>query len=404
MRQTKATLFLAGALAALAFAFPAPLEATVTEQRPAQGQRDFTAEAREIERLAEQIVERTGIPGLMITIVQDDRVLVARGIGVVDATTGEKATPDTAYRIASLSKTFAGVLTGVLVRDGIFSWESRVSGFMPALRLPNEQGAELLTIRDILSHQVGVATRAFDRDIQADQPYPVLAARLGEAPATCLPGACYAYQNVAFSLIGDVVFAATGDFFHREVEKRLFHPLGMYSATYGRDALESTPSWARPHVRGARGWVPVRAQETYYRLPPAAGVNASARDMAQWLIANMGRRPEVLSTEVLESVHAPVVRTPDQLRSTTWRRDRLRDAHYAAGWRIYDYAGETLVFHGGAVQGSRAAMGFLPDRGIGVAIVWNSESPAPSGLLPTVIDRALGLPRHDWVQLDRLGR
>lgn len=399
MRQTKAKLILAAAL--FGFGMAGHAAAAVTEQRPAQGQRDFSADAREAERLAQQVVSRTGIPGLMIAIVQDDRVLTAEGYGVVDTSTGEAANADTAFRIASLSKTFAGVLTGLLVNDGMFSWESRVAGFMPALQLPAQEDAERLTIRDILSHRVGVATRAFDRDIQADQPYPLLAARLAEAPAACSPGSCYAYQNVAFSLIADVVFAATGDFFHREVEKRIFHPLGMYSATYGRDALESSPSWARPHVRGGRGWVPVRAQETYYRLPPAAGVNASARDMAQWLIANMGQRPEVLSAYVLEDVHRPVVRTPDQLGSTPWRRERLRDAHYATGWRVYDYAGETLIFHGGAVQGSRAVMGFLPERGIGVAIVWNSESPAPSGLFPTIIDRALGLPARDWLQLDR---
>jgi len=406
MRQTKAAAALAALMLALAATGPAPASVPETPERlPGQTmQRDFSADAEAIGQLAEELVQRAGIPALMITIVQDDRVLLARGIGVTDTHSNEPVTADTAFRLASLSKTFSGTLAGLLVRDGIFAWESRVAGFMPTLQLPAEEGAERLTIRDILAHRVGVPPRALDRDIQANQPYPVLAARLGELPATCMPGSCYAYQNVAFSLIGDVVFAATGEFFSREVEKRLFHPLGMYNATFGRDALESSPSWAHPHVRGQGGWVPVRAQETYYRLPPAAGVNASARDLAQWLIANLGHRPEVLSPDVLLDVQTPQVRTPDQLGSTSWRRDRLRDAHYASGWRIYDYAGERLVFHGGAVQGSRAVMGFLPERGIGVAIVWNSESPAPSGLFPTVIDRALGLPAHDWVQLDRLGR
>ena len=144
-------------------------------------------------------------------------------------------------------------------------------------------------------------------------------------------------------------------------------------------------------------WVPVRPKETYYRIPPAAGVNASARDMAQWLIGQMGHRQEVLPDELLEEIRTPQVETPGEIRGSGWRRDRLREAHYALGWRIYDYAGHTLVYHAGAVQGYRAITGFVPERDIGVVILWNSESAMPSALFPSTIDRALGLPARDWM-------
>jgi len=84
-------------------------------------------------------------------------------------------------------------------------------------------------------------------------------------------------------------------------------------------------------------------------------------------------------------------------KSSGWRRDRLRSAYYGLGWRIYDYAGHTLVFHGGAVQGYRALAAFLPEKDIGVVILWNSESAMPTGLLPTTLDKALGLPTRDWL-------
>ena len=80
------------------------------------------------------------------------------------------------------------------------------------------------------------------------------------------------------------------------------------------------------------------------------------------------------------------------MRGSSWRRQRLTSAGYALGWRIYDYAGHRVVFHGGAVQGYRGLIAMLPDRDLGVAILWNSESSLPSGLLPTILDRALGLP------------
>ena len=67
---------------------------------------------------------------------------------------------------------------------------------------------------------------------------------------------------------------------------------------------------------------------------------------------------------------------------------------------MFNYAGHDVVFHGGAVQGYRGAMALLPDRDLGVVILWNSESSLPSGLLPTILDSAIGLPQVAWLKLD----
>ena len=359
--------------------------------------KDFSHEAKDIEAIAERMVASARIPGLALAIVEDGKVISLRGYGVVDSKLLEPVTPDTAFRVASLSKAFAGTLSALLVQEGAMDWDAPIVNQLPAFTLRDGQAASRISVRQILSHQVGLAYNTFDRDLEADQPYPLLAGKLAEAPLTCSPGECYAYQNIAFSLVGDLVFASTGDFYAHQVEKRIFHPLGMYGATFGRDALEASPSWARPHVRSGGTWVPVRPKENYYRVPPAAGVNASVRDMAQWLIAQMGHHPDVLSPELLAEVQAPQVETPGEIRGTGWRQERLRAAHYALGWRIYDYSGHTLVFHGGAVQGYRALAGFVPERGIGIVVLWNSESTVPWGLLPVTLDRALGLPRKDWL-------
>lgn len=357
----------------------------------------LTAATVALERQAQRVVERTRIPGMAMAIVQGGEVLSMRGYGVTDTRRRQPVTSDTVYRIASLSKAFAGALSAQLVNEGALSWDSPIANQLPAFSLRDVDAAQKITVRDILSHKVGLAHNTFDRDLEADQPYPLLAEKLAEAPLTCAPGDCYGYQNIAFSLIGDMVFAVTGDFYAHQVEKRLFHPLGMYGATYGREALEASPSWAPPHVRARNGWVAVRPKENYYRVPPAAGINASVRDMAQWLLAQLGYYPAVLPPKVLVETHTPQVTTPSEIRGLGWRKERLRQAHYGLGWRVFDYAGHTLVFHGGAVQGYRAVIGFLPERDVGIVVLWNSESNMPTGLLPTFIDRALNLPERNWL-------
>jgi beta-lactamase class C len=351
----------------------------------------------EFETLAQQLVADGRVPGLAMAIVQDGKVVSERGYGVTDVQDAQPVDNHTVFRLASLSKAFAGTLAGLMVNEGKLRWDSPVVDYVPWLRLSRPGAERELTVADVLSHRVGLTRNAFDRDLEANADYTSLLAKLSQAPMTCDPGECYAYQNVAFSLIGNVLSATTGEDYGRELSQMVFKPLGMNDASTGLDGIESSARWARPHVRGGGGWVALMPKPSYYRVMPAAGVNASISDMAQWLIAQTGHRPDVLPAPLLETLHRPVVSTPTELRGSSWRRERLTSAGYAIGWRVYDYAGHEVVFHGGAVQGYRGVVAMLPDRDLGVAILWNSESALPSGLLPTILDRAIGLPYHAWI-------
>ncbi len=357
--------------------------------------------ARQFDRWLDGIESSSDVSGLAVAVVKDDKVLLERGIGYANASTREPVTANTVFRLASLSKAFATAMAAILVQDGMISWDTKIANVLPTFTLADVNASQKLTVRDILSHRVGLPHNTYDRMLEADEPYELLVTRLAEVPMACPVGDCYGYQNIAFSLIGDVTYAVTGDFFYHEVETHIFHPLGMDTATYGRDALEGTKSWARPHRRAGRGWIPFTPNEAYYHVPPAAGVNASVRDMEQWLIAQMGGRPDVLSPVTLEALHTPLVATDRERSSTPWRRGRVLNAQYALGWRIYDYAGQTLIFHAGAVQGYRAMIAFLPKYRFGAVMLWNCESAAPSGLMPMLIDRYLGLPEVNWAGIDK---
>ena len=369
----------------------------IASRIPASPQTIPALDVRGFEAVAQQLVAGGRIPGLAVAIVQNGRVLSARGYGVTDARNGEPVDAHTVFRLASLSKSFAGTVTGMLVNDGVLRWDSHLTDYVPSFRMSMPGAAQQITVADILSHRMGLTHNAFDRDLEGNANYHDLTLRMANAPMTCAPGDCYAYQNVAFSLVGDVVFAATGQFYSEEVVRRIFKPLGMHDASYGLEGIEASARWAKPHVRGGGGWVPLRPKPTYYRVAPAAGVNASISDMAQYLIAQTGHRPDVLPAPLLATLHSSLIETPGELRGASWRRTRLSSAGYALGWRVFDYAGHDLIFHGGAVQGYRGAMALLPDRDLGIAILWNSESALPSGLLPTIIDSALGLGDGQWL-------
>ncbi|MBD8873259.1 serine hydrolase domain-containing protein [Rhodanobacter sp. DHB23] len=344
---------------------------------------------------------RHGAAGLATAVVIDDKVVFEHTQGYANAATQAPVTPATVFRLASLSKAFATAATGIEVDHGKLGWDTKLADVLPYFKLKDVQATEQATVADILGQRVGLPHNTYDNLLEDDVPYDELVRKLDEVDNTCAPGLCYGYQNVAFSLIGDVLFARTGNFFDKLVDRDIFKPLQMQTASYGRSALESSKSWARPHHAGRNhGWIPFEPKEAYYRVAPAAGVNASIRDMELWLIAQMGGRQDVLPTALLDVLHAPGVATPTEVRATPWRHARLSNASYALGWRVYTYSGETLFFHAGAVAGYRTMIGFFPKYHAGVVTLWNSSGAMPSGLMPMVFDDLLGLPHVDWAGVE----
>ena len=363
---------------------------------------DVKAVAADFDTWLDEVAQSNQVSGLAAAVVSGNTILLQRGIGYADASKGKPITPDSVFRLASLSKAFASALTAMLVDEGMLSWQTKVAGVLPTFELHDIAAGNSLTVRDILSQRVGLPHNTYDNLLEQNEPYQELVDKLKEVPLACGVGDCYGYQNITFALIGDITYAVSGDFFYHQVEKRIFHPLGMDSATYGRDAIEADPNWAQPHARRGAGWTPIAIKESYYHVPPAAGVNASIKDMTKWLIAQMGGRPDVLSNDLLTTLHTPLVSTPTELHATPWRRARLSDASYALGWRIYEYGGQTLVFHAGAVQGYRSMIAFFPKQKFGAVMLWNCECVVPGGLMPMLLDRYLGLPHVDWAGLDTL--
>ena len=355
-------------------------------------------------RALDTVAQRNAVAGLATAVVINDKVAFEYTIGYADAVSKQPVTPDTVFRLASLSKAFATAITGLIVDDGRLSWDTRLVDVLPYFKLKDTEGAAHATVADILGQRLGLPRNTYDNMLEGDIPYEELVRKLDEVDMSCGVGQCYGYQNVAFGMISDILFARTGDFFYRLVDKRIFYPLGMTTASYGRAALESSKRWARPHNASSRGWIPFEPNETYYRVAPAAGVNASIRDMEKWLIAQMGGRQDVLPNSLLAVLHAPGISTPGELHATPWRSRRLTKASYALGWRVYEYGGETLIFHAGAVAGYRTMIGFFPKYHAGVVTLWNSTGPTPGGLMPMVFDDLLGLPHVDWAGLESTPR
>ncbi len=333
-------------------------------------------------------LEDWGIPGAAIGIVHQDSIVFLKGYGVRRMGEPDKIDAHTVFRIASVSKGFASTLTGLLVDDGMLQWNDRVIDWKPGLVVGNRIRTQQLTLHHILSHTTGIVPHAFDNLIESNTAYPLIVEELQNAGSIGPVGSTYAYQNVVYSLIGDVIEKATDRRYGDLVEECLFKPLGMNDASVGWAGLLSTDNRASPHVQRYSTYRAVRDRRAYYSVSPAAGVNASVSDMANWLKAQMGGYPDVLPARVLEQIHAPAIRTPGERRRYYWN-GCVKRTDYGLGWRIFDYAGHTMVTHSGGIQGFLAQLAFIPEEDVGIVILFNSRR--IDYLVPTFFDMFLGL-------------
>ncbi len=368
---------------------------------PTLTQANDTKVTAALERLdgdLDRLMQTDGMVGLAVSVAHNDTIVYSRALGRRSKASNAAVNPQTRFRIASLSKGFASTLAAQLAAEGKLSLDQPVAPAIGYFALPDPEQTQRARLSHLLSHQVGLPHYAFDNLFDARWEVPKIFGRYGELKQMCPVGTCYGYQNLSFNAVADFIEQQVGSRYEDEIYRRLFEPLQMHSANFGLDGLRIDKNWARPHTFRRQRLRNVAPNENYYRLPAAAGINASLDDMSQWLLAQLGDRPEVLSPALLSDIRAPRVETKREFRGK-WRRTRLRGAHYGLGWRIYDYQGAPMIYHAGAVQGYRAQIAVLPEQDIAIVAMWNSESGRPWGITPTFVDSVLGLSKQDWLQL-----
>lgn len=313
------------------------------------------------------------IPGAAYAIIEMGEPLKTGVYGTRAKGKNLPVTTDTVFRLASVSKTFSSSLVAMLVEEGQLSLDTKLSPFVPAFQLKKKGHAERLELRHLLSHSVGLTPNAYDNMIEDGWDLPKILPRFRRLSPICGPGACYGYQNIAFSLVKPIVESTSDSSFETLIEKRLLTPLGMKNASIGIDGYLAKADRAEPHVNTRRGWYKTKVKPNYYRLSPAAGVNASISDMVKWVEGYLGWYPEVLSPGVIDLVTEKRIRTKRELYKRQWR-PYLADAHYGLGWRIYDFGDHEIIMHAGGVSGFRSIVSFSQELGMGLVILMNAES------------------------------
>jgi CubicO group peptidase (beta-lactamase class C family) len=312
----------------------------------------------ELRQQVEKVLKDMHTPALSVAIVDPDGPEWIAALGVADVASGRPATPETLFRIGSVSKAFTSLAVLQLVNQGRLSLDDPVRELAPEVWFENPwEATDPVRVVHLLEHTTGwddmhlrgYAKQAPDTMGLREQLDYDRQSRVSR----WLPGTRMAYCNSGPPVAAYIVEKITGERFEDYVRKNLFEPIGMKTATYFQPAPESTTTLY--HDDG-------KTPFPYWHilLRPAGAINASANDMANYLLFYL-HRGTMNDREIIPAALVDRMENP----TSTWAAKEGLKAGYGLGnfWLSMD----GFVYHGhdGGVNGGLTEIRYMPDEGVG---------------------------------------
>lgn len=366
-----------------------------------------TAPPPDLDAYVEQVRQQFEVPGIALAVVMDGKVVVAKGYGV--RRLGKKAPVDdrTLFAIASNTKAFTATALALLVEEGKIEWDAPVVSDLPWFQLSDPYVTREITVRDLLVHRSGLGLGAGDLLWWPGSDYDrkEVVRRLRYLPLASSFRSTYAYDNVLYVVAGELIETVSGQRWEDFVANRILAKVGMRDSNTWDSKSGTGRNSASPHAR-INGAVAPIATIPSDATDPAGGINASARDMAKWLLIllDSGRLPDggrLFSEQSARQLWTPVTPVPiDDDPTCGLAPLKPQFNGYALGFGVRDYRGHKLIIHGGALPGYLSQVAMIPDLKLGVAVMTNQEAGAARGaILYPILDHYLGVSDTDWLPL-----
>jgi CubicO group peptidase (beta-lactamase class C family) len=333
----------------------------------------------------QHVVASFGLAGLAIGIVKSGELVYTQGFGVRNLDTQQPVTPRSLFHLASVSKTFVATAIVQLVEQGKMALDAPIVTYLPYFRLKDPRDKEI-TVRHMLSHASGMPDavefhwHAPEDDEAALERY---VRSLADEALIAAPGEKYAYSNIAFDVLGDVIAKVSGQTFEAYVKTHLLDPLEMHDSTFlRRDVspdLAVTPHFGAP-LRVLAGAYP------YHRAhAPSGMLHSSVQEMGRWAIANLNRGrfkgQQIVQPESYNLLWQPYVQTGQK----GW------EEAVGLSWFFGAHRGRPIIHHGGSDPGFGSHLVLVPAEDAAVVVLTNDNTAANGIVTDAAVDILLGV-------------
>jgi CubicO group peptidase (beta-lactamase class C family) len=279
-----------------------------------------------LDSITRNIQRKTGVPGIAIAVVHNDKIVYLRGFGVRKAGTSQRVDADTVFELASVSKPVGAAVVAGAVGRGVVKWTDPLQKYLPGFALADPYVSRTVTIADMYAHRSGLPDHAGDllEDLGYDRA--AIIKRLAFEPLDPFR-ITYHYTNFGLTAAAQAVANAAHTSWENLSQETLYRSLGMSSTSSRFADYANAKNKAILHVRVGNRWVAKYTRDADAQSP-AGGVSSSARDMAQWLrfeLANgkyngkqVVSEAALLVTRNPNLMLAPLPRRLAGRRSTVW--------------------------------------------------------------------------------------
>lgn len=309
------------------------------------------------------------LPGIAIGVVYDQELVWAKGYGVSDLESGAPVTPETVFRVGSITKLFTATAVMQLRDAGKLRLDDPVTTHLPWFTVKSSfTGEPQISVRQLLTHTSGLPREAaFPYWTTHDFPTREQIRRaLPGQDAIFAPATTYKYSNLGMALLGEIVAEVSGEPWADYLESHVFEPLGMTATSADPDddlLARMTTGYLRRTAEGHRKIA------DYYDtggLAPAANIVSSVADLARFAALQFSTGASVLRASTRREMHRPHWMRGD------WTRG------IGLGFRVAREGGKTRVSHGGWVAGHRSHLLLVPAEKVGVVVMTNADDASPT--------------------------
>ncbi|MDQ7817873.1 MAG: serine hydrolase [Melioribacteraceae bacterium] len=340
-----------------------------------------------IDSYIQQAIIEWKMPGFAVAIVKNDSVVFAKGYGVRDVRTNEPVDENTLFMIASCSKAFTTASLARLVDQEKLKWDDPVIKYLPYFHMYDPWVTKEMTIRDLVTHRSGLAT--FSGDIlwlgsTYDKDEVIKRAQYLK-PTTSFRSR-YGYQNIMYSIAGEVLATVSDSNWHDYIKLNFFEPLGMTRSVTSIKELKEKRNNAWPHRIKDGNVIPHTDYYTIETVAPAGAICSSLHDMAQWIRLQLSK-----------GKYGDKRIFSERQSNEMWANHMfLGNNNYGLGWFIAYNNGKRVLNHGGGMPGMISDVSIVPEEKLGIVILSNLETGMVGAIRNYIMDVMIGVEPKDY--------
>ncbi len=313
-----------------------------------------------------------GQPGLSVGVIYDQELIWSRGFGYANVEAKRPTDASTLYRIASITKLFTSTAIMQLRDEGLLQLDDPVQKHLPWFTIQNpHKDTSVVTIRHLLTHAAGLPREAAFPYWSTNE-FPSLAALQAALPSQelALPTESdWKYSNLGLTLAGEIVAAVSKMPYARYIQEQILDPLGMVN-TFVETVPADHPLLATGY--GRRLPDNTRSLGPYTdcaAISPAANMASNVEDLAKFAMLQFRSGPRADAQILAGSSVREMQRV--QWLNADWSAGR------GIGFYVWRFNNQTLVGHGGALQGYRTDLQVAPAEKVGVIVLTNADDGQP---------------------------